>query len=114
MSKIGDLIQAYQDQHGTSDRALASRIGVTATLVGKWKRGTFVELPRKDRIEALSEQINVSYSVLLLAFLDDIGYLREESDGDDRNAAPMNMSDRFRMVAGEQELRVAKRPKKRE
>lgn len=79
MSHIGDLIQAYQDKHGTSDRALATRIGVTATLVGKWKRGIFVELPKKDRIEALASQITMNYDVLLEAFLLDIGYLEEET-----------------------------------
>lgn len=91
VTKSGELIQAYQDKHGASDRALARRVGVSATLVGKWKAGNFVELPKKDRIEALADQMSVSYDVLLRAFLHDIGYLPEESDGDDeRAAAPMN------------------------
>lgn len=108
MSNIGDLIQAYQDKHGTSDRALATRINVTATLIGRWKKGTFVELPRKDRIEALAGQINVAYPVVLRAFLADVGYLTEESDGDDaqqRAAAPMNvepLSDRRPRVADDE------------
>lgn len=90
VSHIGELIQAYQDKHGASDRALALRIGVTATLIGKWKHGNFVELPKKDKIEALADQIGIGYPRALEAFLLDVGYLSEGRDGDDRDAAPTN------------------------
>jgi transcriptional regulator with XRE-family HTH domain len=104
VSHIGTLIQAYQDEHGSSDRALALRISVSPTLIGKWKRGTFVELPAPDRIEALADQIGANRGVVLEAFLLDVGYLKE-SDGDDFQAAPIAepapLSDRRRMVSGD-------------
>lgn len=90
VSEIGQLIQAYQDKHGTSDRALALRVGVTATLIGKWKKGRFAELPKADRIEALAAQMALPKVTVIEAFLRDLDYLPQESDGDDRTAAPMN------------------------
>ena len=50
VSNIGELIEAYQDKHGASDRALALRVNVTPTLIGRWKRGDFVQLPEKARV----------------------------------------------------------------
>lgn len=104
VSNIGELIEAYQDKHGASDRALALRVNVTPTLIGRWKRGDFVQLPEKARIEALARQIDKDYGLVLEAFLRDVGYLHEESDGDDRNAAPTNapkkLSDRRPRITG--------------
>lgn len=117
MSHIGDLIQAYQDKHGTSDRALALRIGVTATLVGKWKRGAFVELPKNDRIEALAAQMSLPKIDILEAFLLDIGYIDEEDSthGATTSNDPDGLSEARPKVAGD-ELRglpsVAHKPRR--
>lgn len=94
MSEIGDLIQAYQDKHGTSDRALALRIGVTATLVGRWKKGRYAEVPGAERVQSLADQLGVDQQVVLDAFLRDLNYLPRESDGSARSAAPMKTAAR--------------------
>jgi transcriptional regulator with XRE-family HTH domain len=116
VSNIGALIQAYQDKHGTSDRALARRIGVTATLIGNWKRGSYVELPRRDRLHALADQIGVDYNTVLRAVLLDTNYL-EDVMGNAEHPAPTStvtpLSEAPSSVADEQLQRVAKRPKKR-
>lgn len=92
MSEIGKLIQAYQDMHGTSDRALAARIDVTATLIGKWKKGRFSEVPGVERVHALADQMNIDRQVVLSAFLRDLNYLPKDGDGDDGSAASMNVT----------------------
>lgn len=93
VSKLGELIQAYQDQHGTSDRALARRIGVAPTLIGRWKRGVYVEVPKSRLMHALADQLGLPIVTLMEAVLIDTKYLPEAGDGDDAgSAAPMNAS----------------------
>lgn len=83
MSNIGKLIETYQDRHGTSDRGLARRVGVTATLVGRWKKGSFVEMPKPDTIRALAAQMApIAEEEILDAFLLDTGYKREDVTSD--------------------------------
>lgn len=90
VSEIGKLIQAYQDKHGTSDRALALRVGVTATLVGRWKKGLFVELPKPEKIRNLAALIGPrpTEEEILDAFLADTGYRREDVMGHADSSAP--------------------------
>lgn len=90
MSNVGDLIEAYQALHGTSDRALAMRVDVSPTLIGKWKRGAIVELPKPALIEALAAQMSVNYDRLLEAFLADTGY-REDVMGNAEHPAPTRL-----------------------
>lgn len=83
MSNIGKLIEAYQDRHGTSNRGIARRVGVTATLVGRWKKGEFVEMPKPETIRALAAQMApIDEEEVLNAFLLDTGYKREDVIGD--------------------------------
>lgn len=91
MSEIGKLIQAYQDKHGASDRALALRIGVTATLVGRWKKGSFVELPKPEKIRNLAALIGPrpTEEEILDAFLADTGYIGEDVMGNAEHPAPI-------------------------
>lgn len=102
MSEIGKLIQAYQDKHGTSDRALALRVGVTATIIGRWKRGAFVELPKPEKIRAMAELMSPrpTEEQILDAFLADTGYKREDVMGNAEHPAPTNDSTRAGGVAG--------------
>lgn len=102
MSNIGAFIQAYQDKHGSSDRALALRVGVTPTLIGKWKHGRFVELPKPELIEALAQQMGVKYDLVLDAFLADAGY-REDVMGNAEHPAPTSIRRRPGNVSDEDE-----------
>lgn len=92
MSHIGELIQTYQDKHGVSDRALGLRVDVSATLIGKWKKGRFAEVPSVERVHKLADHIGLNRGVVLDAFLRDLKYLPEERDGDDRDTAPTNVT----------------------
>jgi transcriptional regulator with XRE-family HTH domain len=82
VSKLGELIQAYQDQHGTSDRALARRINVAPTLIGRWKRGKYVEVPKSQLMHALSDQLGLPIVTVMEAVLIDTKYLPEAGDED--------------------------------
>lgn len=85
MSHLGELILSYQDQHGTSDRQLALRIGVSATLIGRWKRGAYEELPKQRILAALADQLGVDLKTVVDAALEDTYY--REGDGNDEHRA---------------------------
>lgn len=115
MGKFYDLIQAHIDAqpYHVPDRQVAGKLGVTQTTLSNWR--TPKRLIDKQHLLAVARLTGVPYLRVLDALLEDIGYLREESDGDDRSAAPMNvteLSDALPKVADEQLGRVAKRPKK--
>lgn len=88
MSHLGELILRYQDQHGTSDRQLALRIGVSGTLIGRWKRGDYVELPGRDILAALADQMSLDLKTVVDAALADT-YYREGDGNDELRAAPI-------------------------
>lgn len=87
MGRLYDLIQRHIDtQHyEVSERQVAQKIGVTQTTLSNWQHPK--RLIEKKHLVAISRVINVPYETVRDALLDDIGYLREESDGDG-NAAP--------------------------
>lgn len=113
MSRLVALIDEYKDTHGApSDSSIARAIGVAPQTVSSWRKRGIRNLPDRDTLLALAQLLSADYeAVVLRAVLLDIGWL-EESDGDG-NAAPTNVSDLRAKVAGEQELRVAKRPPKK-
>lgn len=116
MGKLYDLIQAHMDnqQYGVSERAVASKIGVTQTTLANWREPK--RLIAKEHLVSISRVTGVPYLRVLDALLDDIGYLTEESDGDGDAAPTSNVTDLsepLSRVAGEELQRVAKRrPKK--
>ncbi len=90
VSEIGKLITAYQDKHGSSDRAIALRVGVSATMIGRWKRGAYVEVPKPATVRALIDLMVplASEDEVIEAFLTDTGYRGEQVD-DDHDHPPM-------------------------
>lgn len=102
------LIQSWMDAipYPPSQRRLADRLDVSPTTITDWKYGR--GWPAPDLLRKLAAEIGVPYERVLDAVLRDRGY-REDPD-----LSPVaDLTDRLPKVAGEQEPRVAKRPKKR-
>lgn len=106
MGRLYDLLQAHMDAqpYEVTPADIARRIGVSRQTVLNWKTPT--RLIQRDHLIAISSVTGVPYYRVLDALLEDIGYLDP--------GARSNVSDLLPKVVGEQELRVAKRPKKRE
>jgi transcriptional regulator with XRE-family HTH domain len=82
MGELGELIDAYKDrfEYEVSSAAIARRLGVTRTSIGKWYTGS---MPTPENLRALSTLMNVPYTRLLDAALADAGYLpKKEREGD--------------------------------
>lgn len=89
MSELGKLIQAYIDSqvYPPTDSAVARKLGVSRSALGKWKRGD--AMPSPDNLRAIATLLGVGYMRVLDAALIDDGYLPKDGDGDVRDAAPM-------------------------
>jgi transcriptional regulator with XRE-family HTH domain len=105
MGRLFDLLLAHMDAqpYEVKPADIARKIGVSRQTVLNWEHP--VKLIRKDHLQAISQITGVPYHRVLDALLEDIGYLNP--------APPTDLTDRLPRVAGD-ELRVAKRPKKRE
>lgn len=106
MGRLYELLQAHMDAqpYEVKPADIARKIGVSRQTVLNWKTPT--KLIDKDHLLAIAAITGVPYQRVLDALLEDIGYLRPDE--------PTNVSELLPKVAGEQELRVAKRPKKQE
>ena len=89
MGKLYDLIQEHIDsqRYPPSERQVAKELGVTQTTLSNWREPK--KLIDKEHLVAISRVTRNPYHRVLDALLDDIGYLTEESDGDDDHAAPI-------------------------
>lgn len=87
MGRLYDLIQQHIDAqpYAVSGRQVARRLGVSRQTLSNWKEPK--ELIDKEHLLAISRLTGVPYLRVLDALLDDIGYLREDGDGDE--AAPI-------------------------
>lgn len=79
MSHLGKLIEDYQQEHGSSERFIAEKIGVSRTLIGRWKRGDYFQPPSREILTNLARFLRKDYAVVVQAALDDT-YYREESE----------------------------------
>lgn len=106
MGRLYELLQTHMDAqpYEVKPADIARKIGVSRQTVLNWKAPT--KLIDKDHLIAIAAITGVPYQRVLDALLEDIGYLHPE--------APDNVSDLLPRLADEQELRVAKRPKKQE
>lgn len=89
MGELGRLIEEHQRLHGyggkpVSDAAIARALGVSRSLMSKWKAGS--GLPHPKNIDALVTLLGVSRSRVLDAALVDAGYLPK---GPDHESAPI-------------------------
>ena len=88
MGRFYDIIQSHIDSqpYGVSKRQIARKLEVSPTTLNNWQDPK--DLIEKRHIQAVSRLTGVPYSRVLDALLVDIGYLREEGDGD-VEAAPI-------------------------
>lgn len=95
MSHLVRLIDAYKDKHGQpSDSSVARAIGVKPQTLSSWRTRGIKEPPDRNALRKLALLAGADYETeVLRAALLDAGWI-EESDGDDRDAAPMNQAAR--------------------
>lgn len=86
VSNLGALIQDFQDRHGSSERFIADKVGVSRTIIGRWKRGDYFELPAREILANVADFLRLDYETVLQAALDDT-YLREAAEYDEALSA---------------------------
>ncbi|MGB6244623.1 helix-turn-helix domain-containing protein [Gordonia sp. (in: high G+C Gram-positive bacteria)] len=73
--RLAALIAAHHEQHGSTQTALARRIGVTPKTLIKWRsEGLHGRLPSRSVLESVAKAIEVPYRLVLDAALHDSGY----------------------------------------
>lgn len=109
MGALGDLIQAHVDNsvYGPSDRKLASRIGISPTALGHWRRGELTRLPLVTNLRNAAAVLQVPYAVVLNAALTDAGYLPKDGDGHGQQSAPKTGPADWRAHVSRDELDLA-------
>lgn len=76
MSQLWDLVQAYLDRHGTSERQLAKRLGYASSGVfANWRDPR--QLPSAQALARFAALSGTPYQRVLDAVLADAGYLPE-------------------------------------
>src|SRR3954447_4693291 len=76
MGQLWDLVQAYLDRHGTSERQLAKRLGYASSGVfGNWRDPK--QLPSAQALARFAALSGTPYQRVLDAVLTDAGYLPE-------------------------------------
>ena len=76
MSQLWDLVQAYIDRHGTSERQLARRLGYSSSGVfNNWRDPR--QLPSAQALARFASLSGTPYQRVLDAVLTDAGYLPE-------------------------------------
>jgi hypothetical protein len=83
MGQLWDLVQAYLDRHGTSERALARRLGYASSGVfTNWREPK--QPPSAQALARFASLSGTPYQRVLDAVLTDAGYLPEPAvtDGD--------------------------------
>lgn len=74
VGELGRLIQAHKDaqKYRVYDAAIARELGVSRSIVGKWKRGE--SMPGPENLRALATLLEEPYQTVLNAALRDAGY----------------------------------------
>ena len=76
MGQLWDLVQAYIDRHGTSERQLAKRLGYSSSGVfNNWRDPR--QLPSAQALARFAGLSGTPYQRVLDAVLTDAGYLPE-------------------------------------
>jgi hypothetical protein len=76
MGQLWELVQAYLDRHGTSERALAKRLGYSSSGVfTNWREPR--QLPSAQALARFASLSGTPYQRVLDAVLTDAGYLPE-------------------------------------
>ena len=86
MGQLWDLVQAYIDRHGTSERQLAKRLGYSSSGVfSNWREPR--QLPSAQALARFAGLSGTPYQRVLDAALTDAGYLPEPLITDRRDPA---------------------------
>lgn len=108
MSHLLAIIDEYKDAHGgPSDSSIARAIGAAPQTISSWRHRGIRQLPDRELLMALARLTRRNYATEVIpAVMRDIGYLPEESDGDDGlRAAPTSnvtaLSEADHKVAGD-------------
>jgi len=76
MGQLWELVQAYVDRHGTSERQLAKRLGYSSSGVfANWREPR--QLPSAQALARFAGLSGTPYQRVLDAVLTDAGYLPE-------------------------------------
>src|SRR3954462_8025467 len=76
VGQLWDLVQAYVDRHGTSERQLAKRLGYSSSGVfTNWREPR--QLPSAQALARVASLSGTPYQRVLDAVLADAGYLPE-------------------------------------
>ncbi|HCB04061.1 MAG TPA: hypothetical protein PLZ93_01085 [Nocardioides sp.] len=76
MGQLWELVQAYTDRHGTSERQLAKRLGYKSSGVFvNWREPK--QLPSAQALARFADLSGTPYQRVLDAVLTDSGYLPE-------------------------------------
>jgi hypothetical protein len=76
MGQLWDVVQAYLDRHGTSERQLAKRLGYASSGVfSNWREPR--QLPSAQALARFAALSGTPYQRVLDAVLTDAGYLPE-------------------------------------
>jgi hypothetical protein len=76
MGQLWELVQAYLDRHGTSERQLAKRLGYSSSGVfANWREPK--QLPSSQALARFAGLSGTPYQRVLDAVLTDAGYLPE-------------------------------------
>jgi len=82
MGQLWDLVQAYIDRHGTSERQLAKRLGYSSSGVfSNWREPR--QLPSAQALARFAGLSGTPYQRVLDAVLTDAGYLPEPPISDE-------------------------------
>jgi hypothetical protein len=83
MGQLWDLVQAYIDRHGTSERQLAKRLGYASSGVfSNWREPK--QLPSAQALARFAALSGTPYQRVLDAVLTDAGYLPEPQVNDEK------------------------------
>lgn len=106
VSEVGRLIDEYRDQQQfpVSAAAVARRLGVSRSTIGKWYAGS---VPRPEHLRSIATLIGVPYSRLTDAVLSDLGYYAKAGEDREELSAPKSVAEWDRRAA---ELQRGVRP----
>lgn len=73
LTPLGELIQARQDATGWSMRRLEREVGISKTMLGKYKRGPLTNMPDTASLRRLAAVLAMPESIVVEAALTTVG-----------------------------------------
>lgn len=110
MRNVWGLIEAYLDDSGAKEAAVARKAQLSPQTLNSWKHGRLKGMPSNASLYQLAQAIKTPYSTVLDAALLDWGYRPEEvaRDAAANRLAPVINLDGRRLDPGSKKPRVAR------